>query len=173
MSIVSIPNHPGYYASDDGEIYSARTGILRKLSKRIHNGYYRVNLVDVTNPKRPLVRYVHTLVLNAFVGDKPAGYVCRHLNGNSLDNRVDNLRWGTTKENVADAIKHGTASCLRHGENAVAAKLKLADITEIRKQYSSGQSQKELAVAFSISQRHVSDIVNGKTWCKDIPLGAV
>jgi hypothetical protein len=35
--------------------------------------------------------------------------VCRHLDGNPINNRLENLRWGTHKENKADAIKHGTA----------------------------------------------------------------
>ena len=173
MIMKAIPQYPGYFADDEGEIYSARSGSLRKLSKRLHNGYYRVNLVDDNDPNRPLVKYVHTLVLNAFEGNKPTDNVCRHLNGNPLDNRPVNLRWGTAKENTADSILHGTAVCLRHGENAVASKLTLQDVLSIREQYKNGRSQNELAVAFSVSQRHISDIVNGKTWKKDIPQGAI
>jgi hypothetical protein len=32
---------------------------------------------------------------------------CRHLDGNPSNNRPDNLRWGTAKENAADMIRHG------------------------------------------------------------------
>lgn len=68
-------------------------------------------------------------------------------------------------------MRHGTAVCLRHGENAIAAKLRLCDVKNIRKLYKEGHSQNELASAYSITQRHISDIVNGKTWCKDIGEG--
>ena len=162
-----IPSFPDYYADESGEIYSVRTGPLRRLPKRLHQGYFRVNLRDRGHPVKQHTFYVHTLVLNAYVGTKPMGYVCRHLNGNSLDNRLSNLCWGTVKENVHDSIRHGTAVCLRHGENAVASKLTHDDVQTIRKMYEEGHLQKEIAGVFSISQHHVSDIVNGKTRCFD------
>lgn len=62
---------------------------------------------------------VHVLVLQAFVGPRPDGQVCRHLNGNPIDNRLANLAWGTHSENQYDSILHGTHglaskdSCIR------------------------------------------------------------
>ena len=164
-----IPGYSGYYADENGEIISYRSGQPRVLSKRMHNGYYRVNLK--TDRKRGSakhhVKYVHTLVLNAYDGPKPDDYVCRHLNGNPLDNRPENLRWGTVQENTQDSIRHGTAACLRHGERANGTKLRLEDIHTIRRMYAEGHLQKEIAGVFSISQHHVSDIVNRKTWRQD------
>lgn len=52
---------------------------------------------------------VHTLVLLAFVGPRPAGMEARHLNGNASDNRLENLRYGTRAENVQDMVRHGVA----------------------------------------------------------------
>lgn len=166
--IKAISKFPGFYADEDGNIYSDRLGYLRLLPKRMHRGYYRVNVRDGSCPAKTYAMDVHTLVLNAFVGERPNGMVCRHLNGNALDNRLSNLCWGTPKENMQDEIRHGTAVCLRHGENAIAAKLKLDDVKTIRKLYAEGLSKKEIAQRYSISQHHVSDIVNGKTWCRDL-----
>lgn len=67
-----------------------------------------------------------------------------------------------------DSIRHGTAACLRHGESSNGSKLKLIDILKIRWLSKFGYSQNELAIWFNISQRHVSDIVRGKTWKKTI-----
>ena len=63
---------------------------------------------------------VHRLVLLAFVGPCPDGHECCHNNGIAWDNRLENLRWGTRKENAADSVAHGT---YYHGERHHEAKL--------------------------------------------------
>lgn len=163
--MIALENYPGYYAEKDGHIYSTRNGILRQLPERIHKGYYRVNVRDGSTPAKKYAIPVHKLILEAFVGARPPGYVCRHLNGNAFDNRLENLCWGTPKENAQDAATHGTAVWLRHGEKAVAAKLTEQDIYRIIEMYEQGHKQKDIACVFSVTQRHVSDIVNKKTWC--------
>lgn len=52
-------------------------------------------------------RHIHVLVLEAFIGKRPDGFVCCHLNGLPFDNRVENLKWGTHKENYDHRIIHG------------------------------------------------------------------
>ena len=161
-----IPNYDGYYADDSGRIYSCRSGLQRLLSQRIHKGYYRVNLKDSNARNGFCTEPVHKLVLETFVGDRPEGMVCRHINGNSLDNRLHNLCWGTPQQNAQDSIRHGTAACLRNGERAVASKLMLSDIYEIKWLYLCGYLQRELSVQFGVTQRHISDIVRNRTWCQ-------
>lgn len=51
---------------------------------------------------------VHKLVLEAFVGPRPAGLEACHNNGDGTDNRLTNLRWDTHKANMADQFEHGT-----------------------------------------------------------------
>ena len=68
------------------------------------DGYFRVNL-HLDGHKT--LRSVHSLVLEAFVGKRPEGMECRHLDGKRSHNDLDNLCWGTKKENAADRAKHG------------------------------------------------------------------
>lgn len=164
----AIPQYPGYYADCNGNIYSMRSGSCRKLSQRLHRGYLHVTVRDSNCPVKEHKEPVHKLILNAFVGSRQGEQVCRHLNGNATDNRLSNLCWGTAQENVQDSIRHGTAVCLRHGEESVASKLKMDDVLKIRWLYDFGYKQKELAENYNISQHHVSDIINGRTWCQDI-----
>ena len=77
---------------------------IRKLSVD-KKGYLRVTLVK--NEKRR-THTVHSLVLSAFVGPRPEGYLTRHLNGIPDDNRLRNLAWGTGSENQYDAVNHGS-----------------------------------------------------------------
>lgn len=45
-------------------------------------------------------RQVHQLVLEAFVGPRPAGHETLHLNHQPADNRLSNLIWGPRSENL-------------------------------------------------------------------------
>jgi hypothetical protein len=64
-------------------------------------------------------RRVNRLVLEAFVGTPLPGQVCRHLDGDKTNNRVENLCWGSTRENNLDIVRHGRhrnatkAGCIR------------------------------------------------------------
>ena len=102
-----IPGYPGYWAGTDGSIWSVRRkNYLPKKRKpsRLPTGYLSLCLGNGW-PQR----YVHHLVLEAFVGPRPEGTECCHGNGIRSDNRLCNLRWDTHKENYADAVRHGTA----------------------------------------------------------------
>lgn len=146
-----IPEYKGYYADTIGNVYSFRSGHCKKLSTSMHRGYYHVNVRDACHPVGRHKEPVHKLVLCAFVGPRGDGLVCRHLNGNALDNRLENLCWGTVKENAQDAIRHGTAACLRHGEQSVASKLNLKDVLKIRWLYQFGYKQAELAEMYPVT----------------------
>ena len=108
-----INGFPGYLVSDHGRVLSGdrpdtcgrwRTGrILRQLTDE--HGYRRVTLYRGGESYN---RKVHSLVLEAFIGPRPAGLETRHLDGDPANNRITNLRWGTRSENVADVLRHGT-----------------------------------------------------------------
>lgn len=102
-----IPNHSNYLATDDGRVWSClRKRFLKPVITTTDN-YYQVCIKR--DDGKSVTRKVHHLILEAYVGFRPNGCQCRHLNGNSLDNRIANLRWGTPCENGFDRIKHGTS----------------------------------------------------------------
>lgn len=160
---VGVRGYHGYTVDEDGNVYSYRSGSCRKLSQRDHRGYLHVTIRDCNHPVKIHKEPVHKLVLSSFVGVREDGMVCRHLNGNAHDNRLVNLCWGTPKENVDDSIRHGTAICLRLGEEHVASKLTNEEVVQIREKYSVGYKQSELANAYGVTQRHISDIVRFRT----------
>jgi hypothetical protein len=93
---------------------------------------------------------VHHLVLKAFVGPPAEGQVCRHLNGQPADNRLENLRWGTPKENSQDMVRHG---------NARKSRFSAEQIEEMK---TMPGSQTEVAKKFGVSQSYISMIRNGR-----------
>ena len=86
-----------YEASSDGNIRSVTksTGKVRVLSKYIREGYYKVKIGNKT-PK------VHTLVALAHINKPPGAddtWTVDHIASNGkLDNRLDNLRWASKKQ---------------------------------------------------------------------------
>lgn len=49
---------------------------------------------------------IHRLLALHFISNPNNLPIVRHLNDNPLDNRLENLAWGTVKDNLDDAIKN-------------------------------------------------------------------
>jgi hypothetical protein len=70
-------------------------GVKTKASKTARHQYFGLMNAILGNMK------VHRLVCEAFHGQAPSTRsVVIHINENALDNRAENLRWGTQKENL-------------------------------------------------------------------------
>ena len=166
--IVTMPGFPGYYVDNEGFVWSEKVRgrptskpaqpKIRRLKRRLHySGYLYVGL---SNNKKENRRFIHRLVLEAFVGSCPKEMETRHLNGIKNDNRLDNLKWGTCKENRADRLLHGTDD---RGEKSVLAKLTNQDAIEIYK-LKGIETQKSLADRFGVSRGTIYGIWKKKTW---------
>lgn len=57
--------------------------------------------------KQVTSRTVHSLVAETFLGPPPPGHVVRHLDGNSSNNHLTNIAYGTPSQNQRDRIAHG------------------------------------------------------------------
>lgn len=126
-------------------------------------GYLRVHL---SQNNKSINRSIHQLVLEAFVGPRPKGLQCRHLNGNRLDNRLANLKWGTPAENQKDSIRHKTKfQPNTRGSNSGMAKLNESQVIQIRKLYATKKlTQKQIGDKFGVGATAISQIVNRKRW---------
>ena len=90
---------------------------------------------------------VHVLVALAFLGPCPAGCEVRHIDGSRNNPCVDNLQYGTRRDNIEDSKKHGTfqARCER------SRKIKAPMRELMCRLYSSmGFKQKDLASLFNV-----------------------
>jgi hypothetical protein len=124
------PHGCGYRVGTDGSVWSRRKPGGRTRDRQWHRlknvrdsrGY---SVVDLGSGPR-CQHNVHHLVLKAFVGPCPPGMECRHFpDRDQANERVENLRWGTPRENVADAMLHGTRLI---GERVPNAKLTEDDV---------------------------------------------
>ncbi len=159
---VPVPGTTGYEISDQGRIRSYRTAqghpsdTPRLLSPGNSRGYLHVKL----GRDRPNVK-IHILALEVFEGPRPAGTVARHLNGDSTDNRLSNLRWGTSEENYDDRHGHGTDNT---GSRNGRATLTESQVREIYRQALSSRPYSEIMEQFGVTRMIVSNIRCGRTW---------
>ncbi len=84
--------------------------ILQPIYSSNRMGYPTVGLSKegYTTPK-----YVHRLVLEAFVGSCPDDFEACHNDGDPTNNLVNNLRWDTRSSNQLDRKLHGTNNARR------------------------------------------------------------
>lgn len=148
-----------YCVSDLGRIRSERRF---RVSGRIltpsaaGKGYRKVTLCR--RHEKYIHRYVHKIVLEAFVGQQPAGMEAAHNNGQRDDNRLINLRWDTRAGNFADKIIHGTAC---EGERHGRRKLNAADVLAIR---SSSGTLREIGDLFGVGPMQIHRIKTRENW---------
>lgn len=124
-----------------------------------HKGYVRVSLTDMDGKIKK--HSVHRLVLEAFVGPCPEGMEGCHRDGNSSNNALFNLRWGTPESNWEDRRAHGTASI---GVAHPMATTSEDVVRKIKSRLKNGAVGKDLAKEFGVSVTVISQIKTGKTW---------
>lgn len=106
-------------------------------------------------------RYVHQLVLEAFIGPRPGpNYQCCHADRNPQNNRLDNLRWDTPANNTADKLLHGTTG---KGERSGTAKLTDKDILVIRERAKT-EIHRVIAADYGVKRQAIDRIVNKTRW---------
>lgn len=96
-----VPGYDDLYAGMDASIVLAGVGELEQ--KAYGNSKY----LAVSIPKAG-IRHVHTLMATAYLGPKPKGYHTRHGPLGKLENRIENLCYGTNGDNQRDSVREGT-----------------------------------------------------------------
>lgn len=113
-----VPDYEGLYEiSSHGQAHSLRKNIILKPSYSNTGGYPMVHLYKNGQGEG---KYLHQMVMEAFVGPCPEGQEVRHLDGNPRNCRWapgneeetkaagGNLIYGTKRENQFDQVAHGT-----------------------------------------------------------------
>lgn len=162
----NIPGYPGYHISKRGKIYS-RWDVNGKgiLSKRYHLKQPHLNkkgryIIGLSQPGIGTTKWlVHRLVALVYLPN-PEGlpYVC-HKDNVPTNNSVNNLYWGTQKDNMPQASKEGRMIQAK-GKDSVHYKG-----TEIQRSYiprliNLGFTRKEISEIMNLGVQLVSDYYN-------------
>ena len=138
-----------YYVSPEGEVFFKGEKVRSFIS---NNGYVKVCCSQK-------LYSVHRLVAETYIPNPENKPQVNHIDGNKLNNSVENLEWCTRKQNMEHATRNGLTCS---GERNFNAKLKRNDVVFIRshpeiKRY-------ELAKMFNVHPSTITRIRQGKRW---------
>jgi len=148
---VDVEGFNGYKIGNLGTLIS-RYG--RPMKPSLCNDDYLAAVLKLN--KKNVGKLIHRLVAEHFV-NKPESeetlYV-DHIDNDRLNNRADNLRWVTHKENIKKSVLAGRRR----------SKLKPEDIPLIREKIASGMTNQEIGAEFGVSHKTIWGIKAGQIW---------
>ncbi len=123
-----IPLYPGYFITNDGKVYSLKTGEYLTLGNR--SGY---NCVTLSRNSKSKQLFVHKLVAQTYLTKKDEDVCVNHKNGIKKDNRVENLEWCTKSHDV----KHALSTGLNPGRSRAVVQIRVKYKTKEKETYPS------------------------------------
>lgn len=109
--------------------------------------------------------YVHRIVAKVFIPNPENKREVNHIDGNKLNNKVENLEWVTSSENVKHAYDSGLHTRTNvKGEYNNKAILTEKQVKEIKLLILDGRQNRELAAMYNVSRKVICDIKKGRNW---------
>lgn len=156
---VNISGFKNYQISNYGYVKSFAHTKPRILKPSVHkDGHISYTICKNNINYR---KQTHRLVLECFEHSCPNGLQCCHNDGDPKNNFIENLRWGTVKENAFDRKKHGTNV---QGEKQWNSTIKSKDIPVIFNMRKKGITYKEIGEAFGVGKTAIWSIIKRKSW---------
>lgn len=150
-----------YLVYKNGNVYSEKTN---KFIKPINMGGYlqydlKINKIQVRILK-------HRLIAICYIPNPHNYPIVRHLNDVKSDCSLNNLCWGSYRDNMKDAIKNGkwVNGHQAKGEQQHSSKLKEYDIYVIKYLFKMGFNYADISRQFSVSAYNINLIIKNKTW---------
>ena len=154
-----IPSTKGKYeASSLGRIRLAARVVAQNKGNRY--GHLYCTIMMGRNDKRYVA--VHSLVAEAFLGPKPDGMISLHGDKGKFDNSIQNIRYGTRRENFLDMMEFGDPASAE--QMARTRKLSDEQVREIRRRVANGERGSVLGREYGIDRSQVSRIAGYKTY---------
>lgn len=149
-----------YYINRKGELFTDNGE--KKMKDCVKNGYVKNSLTLKDGTARTFFR--HRLVLRCF--DPNPNYQNlqgNHIDGNKLNNSLDNLEWCTNQENRIHAVQIGLAAHLV-GEDNPANKLLESQVLCIIQDLLNHIPYSQICKKYNCSKSTISAIKNKRNW---------
>lgn len=121
-----------YWISNLGNVYSFKSNKPMKVSKNVGGKYPALRLCFGNKNSSKLIT-LHRLLAENFVPNPDNLPVVRHLNDDPDDYDLENLAWGTSKDNWKDAINNGKLKSInkeaaKKGQEATRKPIRITDL---------------------------------------------
>lgn len=178
MELRQIERLPGYSIDHCGRVFShiKRAGPFPGKIDQLYKRQIRTALCgkkylgfNFWLNGKPRTILVHRFLCEAFHGPPPSpkSWV-RHLNDDPLDNRVENLCWGTPAENARDARRNGKMGTgFMTSSHVFKTRTELMIIFSLRAE---GLSYQAIATQFGCSYYAVRQLLAGVTYAGELPV---
>ena len=157
----NIPFATNYYVSEDGKIFSNKSGKLKEMRSNVDTSKYK-RLGIITNEGKKRHYLVHRLVAICYLPNPLGLPEVNHKDGDKLNNHYKNLEWVTREENQQHAFGTGLNSNV--GKLNGKAILDEEDAVSIYRSLLEGQLEKDLAVRFNVDKGIIKKIKYKATW---------
>lgn len=154
-----VPGFKDYVVSTAGRVLSYKRGGWRELQPYIgKNGYKYLNLRKDGHTVR---KNIHRIVAETFIDNPESKPAVNHIDGNKLNNNVENLEWVTYRENSRHAIEHGLTTPPDHvlGNEACRTPI-VALCLETGEEYHY-PSQRAASIDLDITPPHINKVLKG------------
>jgi len=149
-----------YSVTRDGRIFSYKEAQRRKLKQRPNRGGYNRVALFVTG--RRWNARAHRIVIETWGSPHEGELEVNHIDGDKLNNHIDNLEWATKSENQKHAHRIGLVK--QRGKHNHGAKVSERGVRMIRWLASTGTAQSEIEKVFGLGPKGAYPIVSGKSW---------
>lgn len=107
---IELNDYPSYYICKEG--YVMHNGKILKPHKGDKSGHLNIRFgkkrsAELKSRGIPSEPYIHRLVAETFLYNSKNDPVVRHLDDDVDNNHVDNLAWGTQRDNHDDCVRNG------------------------------------------------------------------
>lgn len=162
LILTPVKGYEKYFSiTKDGKVWSHRTNKLLKTQK-MKTGYYGFSTRLGGRKSKAIILKIHRMVATTFIPNPLSLPQVNHIDGDKLNNIVENLEWCTAQRNSQHAVEMGLIKHSR-GVYHTSSKLSTEDVEAIRANEKK-LTIRELGLIYNVHHCTISRCIKNKRY---------